>query len=454
MYRSPSLAAWCLVLLIAAPVVASGSGFYVPGVGVRASSGGGAFVGLADDYSAVHWNPAGITQIEGMEVTVTGHDGVPMASRDGTLWFTGTLDSDVPVGEVIGATSEVEHHLAPGVFLYADLKPLRAVFDKLGICAYTLSDYGATWDGGDVYDDLIDGYATLPTDPAGYRRVMGDPPDSESRIKGYVISPVVAKEIVPGLSVGLAGHALYSHFYLKDGGWHEESAEDSSWLHPYEMEDDLTGWAFGATFGVLYRANENVSAGIAVRTPMTVSLEGNTETRSTYEDLVSASQTETFDLTFPMWAGIGFAYRDFVFDGMTLTGDLHWTQWSSVDEIAREVDNELPEGLGTTPLDWYYTLEVRVGLDYRMSRALSVRLGYRNEPDPAPDETYDFAMPQITQNVVTFGLGYRQDVWRADFSLEYAAGDTRELEWDVNRDMFGDHLLDLMVPSLSFTYSF
>jgi hypothetical protein len=56
--------------------------------------------------------------------------------------------------------------------------------------------------------------------------------------------------------------------------------------------------------------------------------------------------------------------------------------------------------------------------------------------------------------VITFGLGYRQDVWRADFSLEYAAGDKREIDRLVNGEMYGDHLMDLMVPSLSFTYSF
>ena len=38
------------------------------GVGARAMGMGGAFVGVADDYSAIYWNPAGLGQIRRMEM--------------------------------------------------------------------------------------------------------------------------------------------------------------------------------------------------------------------------------------------------------------------------------------------------------------------------------------------------------------------------------------------------
>ncbi len=40
------------------------------GVGSRAMGMGGAYVGVADDYSAIYWNPAGLGQIRRMEVNV------------------------------------------------------------------------------------------------------------------------------------------------------------------------------------------------------------------------------------------------------------------------------------------------------------------------------------------------------------------------------------------------
>ncbi|HDL19252.1 MAG TPA: hypothetical protein ENH29_09370, partial [Bacteroidetes bacterium] len=39
------------------------------GVGIRALGMGGAFTGIADDYSASYWNPAGLGQMRRMELT-------------------------------------------------------------------------------------------------------------------------------------------------------------------------------------------------------------------------------------------------------------------------------------------------------------------------------------------------------------------------------------------------
>ena len=40
------------------------------GVGTRAMSMGGAYVGIADDYSAIYWNPAGLGQMRRMELNI------------------------------------------------------------------------------------------------------------------------------------------------------------------------------------------------------------------------------------------------------------------------------------------------------------------------------------------------------------------------------------------------
>ena len=41
------------------------------GVGVRAMGMGGAFVGVADDFTAMYWNPAGLAQMQRREVQVS-----------------------------------------------------------------------------------------------------------------------------------------------------------------------------------------------------------------------------------------------------------------------------------------------------------------------------------------------------------------------------------------------
>lgn len=44
----------------------------ITGAGARAAAMGGAFIGVADDATAIVWNPAGLTQLERMEVSAVG----------------------------------------------------------------------------------------------------------------------------------------------------------------------------------------------------------------------------------------------------------------------------------------------------------------------------------------------------------------------------------------------
>lgn len=440
------------IVLSAAP--ARADDLYMPNVGVRASSMSGAFVGLADDYSAVHWNPAGITNLTGVEMTVSVNDAIPMTSYEGYVdgwdWEAGRLD--------IEATSDVKHYFAPGFFAYFDGGPLRGIFDKIGLCGYTLCDVGTLWSGEEFYDDLIEEYTV--DGPEAFRYAIGEGPDHESRIRAYAVSPVIAKEIVPGLSVGLAGHAVYSHLEMRDGGWVHElvegDVEDTSYLYPYTTEEDVTGWGYGATFGLLYRATDNVSVGASLRTPISITYEGTL--RGGIDEgagLTMEQYTEEFDWTFPMWAAAGFAYRNFLFDNMTLTGDVHWTQWSKIDSIVRVGD--LPEeadDLLLSRLKWEDTIQLRFGLDYRYSRSLSFRLGYRNAPSPQPDDHYDFLLPSAAHDVASLGMAYRSDRWTAEFAVEYMVSKTRDVS-DAHHEYYrGTNVQDIVVPSFAFTYKF
>jgi long-chain fatty acid transport protein len=442
-----------ILVLLAVFGSASANGFLVPAVGARASGLGGAFIGLADDYSAAFWNPAGITQIEGAQVTVIGQDAASLGSREGMAIFQGATRLGNPVFADIQATSEAGHRLLPGVFLYPKFS-LGALFDKVGLAAYTFTGYGTRWSGDAVYDDLIAAYVTSRNDPAGYRRVMGDAPDNESRLVSYAVTPVVAKEIVPGLSFGLAGQAVYTSLETKVGGWYEESWVDSSRLHPYQMEDNASGWGYCATAGVLYKATKALSVGAVIRTPMTVTVKGQIEVTSTAPQLVSPKQDQDYDLTFPMWAGLGLAYRDVLVNGLTLTSDVTWTQWSEFGQIVRNTETELPGEIASMDPQWDDTIEVGVGLDYRMSRAMSLRVGYRNVPSPVDAEHFTFVFPQIAKSVVSAGLTYRRDTWHADAALEYQAGESLDIPGNVNTDSNGKNLEDLLVASLALTYAF
>ena len=68
---STSRQRWRIFVFLALTVIctvlrpAEGAGYEWGGLGSRAQSMGGAFIGLADDWTAIYWNPAGLTQLTG-----------------------------------------------------------------------------------------------------------------------------------------------------------------------------------------------------------------------------------------------------------------------------------------------------------------------------------------------------------------------------------------------------
>src|SRR5262245_40304659 len=87
------LRAGVLMLLlpaVSARAVSNGTqagSFLLIGDGARAAAMGEAFTGLADDVTAASWNPAGLTQLDGLETSLSYAD-----------WFADTSYSNVAAG--------------------------------------------------------------------------------------------------------------------------------------------------------------------------------------------------------------------------------------------------------------------------------------------------------------------------------------------------------------------
>jgi hypothetical protein len=101
------------------------------GVGARAEALGGAFVAVADDPSALYWNPAGISRLQSFSIQVSKTD-----------WFVGTkfhtVDLVVPMRVI---SSSLGFHLA---MLDYGSNPVRTVFRPEGTGeTYTASDFVA-----------------------------------------------------------------------------------------------------------------------------------------------------------------------------------------------------------------------------------------------------------------------------------------------------------------------
>ena len=98
---------------------------------------GGAFVGLADDFSAVFWNPAGLAHIKQKYIAFYGFDIIPSMNYK--------LETPIP-GVGADAQAVTKHYLG-GLAGYFQPVSENLV---LGLAVYSPSGLGIEWDGQDL----------------------------------------------------------------------------------------------------------------------------------------------------------------------------------------------------------------------------------------------------------------------------------------------------------------
>jgi long-chain fatty acid transport protein len=436
-----------LIFIAFLSTLALANGLNLNSIGTKALSMGGAFVGLADDFSTIYWNPAGIAHFDKQYFGFYGVDILP----------TGTykLSPNIPgVGQIplVNAETERKHYLAGMVAYY------YPITEKLvaGLGIYTPSGLGANWSGAD------------------FAALANNNPNVEwtSKIGVVTFAPAVAYRVNDQISLGAALNVNYGIFDVAMHAGATESPLPVVDLGQYE--ESMNGWGYGATFGALYKLNEKVSLGATFRTASTVKFKG--EATISNMPLIGGNSTSDLDreVTWPMWIAGGVAFRPL--DKLVLTADLQWTQWSKIDVIKTNYKDPLwdamMQGSGDNerPMHWDDRLQVRFGAEYRVSN-IAFRAGYYYDPSPAPDKTMNVLVPNYNFHVLTAGVGYNLNGLQIDFSIEYLMGKERTVDFAVTplpvapffeivmplgfeTAMPGTYSQDILAPNISVSYKF
>ncbi|MDH4272309.1 MAG: outer membrane protein transport protein [Candidatus Aminicenantes bacterium] len=439
--KTPRIFVYLLLSLLALSPLALANGLNLNSLGSRALSMGGAFVGLADDYSAIFWNPAGMSQFTTRYLGFYGTDVIPSGS------YLLQVPTQAGLLTLVDAKTQTKHYLS-GLLAY--YQPITENI-VAGIGIYVPSGLGASWDGADF---------NLLSNNAAYQW--------ESKIGAVTISPGVSYKINDMISVGAALNINYGMFSVKQWAGNTEIPEPPYEFDLGQYEMNLNGWGFGATFGVLVKINDMLSAGATLRTPNRVKLSGDTSL-SNIELLgfksSSEAKTESPHLTFPLWIAGGVAFRPLT--GLTLTGDLQWTRWSALDQVELSFIDPfwslfmIASGGNIMHLEWKDALQVRFGAEYLLRENLALRAGYYYDPTPAPDKTLNFLLPSYTFNAFTLGLGYSLNGLVIDLGFEFLAGKKREVDyakWLLDpayaNSQPGVYDMSIVVPNISVSYKF
>jgi len=209
-----------------------GTGFRIPDQDAFATARGEAFVATADNASAIYYNPAGLTQLEGQNL------------RGGVygLYFNPRYTSP-STGQTFN--NEKDLHAIPQVFYSWTLDSLPLA---LGLGVYSPYGLSSEWD-----------------QDTGFRKVA-----TEGSITTYTINPTVAWRVLPNLSLGAGLRVNYGEVDLKQGIFWPSQAFDQ-----FHIKGD--GWALGYDVGVLWKPHEKIALGAAFKSTTSFNFEGHTD---------------------------------------------------------------------------------------------------------------------------------------------------------------------------------
>ena len=413
----------CLIylLMIGAPVWAQEERAIdnFAGVGVRAMGMGGAFVGVADDYTAVYWNPAGLAQIDRREV----HVGLLRNSRENTATFNGT-----------SAGSELSNTRFGSLgFVYPYPVYRGSLVFAVGFKRIKEFDWNLRQTGLDAVDGLY--------------------VDHRFQHEGELSlsSVAVAVDVSPSLSLGLA---------LGVAGGGDEASNAFSWedrndlylehrfLATDTFSDDYSS-SWHATLGAMVRlpreqprmrlgAAMSASVGQEVRYVFRGSPDGYN--RIDYDDgstLNSGSEEirGRYQVALPLSFSMGGAYA--LLPGLLLAGGVHFDEWSQSD-YEGETDQQLR---ADTAFERQYRDVVRyhLGVEWQVPAvALDLRAGFYTDPLPfvGPRDPDPFtADPPIRivedRRFFTLGAGLLLDEV-VQFNLAWARGKSIQIEENMS----------------------
>jgi long-chain fatty acid transport protein len=348
-----SLATLCLACLPTAP--ARAGALDNSSVGARAIAMGSAFTGLANDASAVYFNPAGLAFLAaGTQVDAYGY-----------LSFTG-----------------FEYENAGRRFESSETFPVPGLFvghrsGRLGLGFGAYVPFGG---GGTAYPDF-----------------MGAGIELKNTAGIVAVGPAVAWALSPGLAVG-GGVAL--HYGVLDSRAPLPIPGPVPTIADYSSDyRSVSGW--GWNLGVLYKPAPVLSLGLNVSGPSDESMDGE-ETMRIDAFGIETTSASTVELGTPWYvsAGLGYEPRP----GLTLAVSACWMGWGSETEVV------ITHAAGPdtrVPTHYEDSWRVALGAEYVASRRLSLRAGLKYVPGATQEGYLVPSANDVDVWVASLGAGVR-----------------------------------------------
>ncbi len=358
----------------------SANGFRLADQDAFATARGEAFAATADNPSAIYYNPAGITQLEGSDL----RSGIYGIYLDPSFSPTNGASNS-------GKTYHSSDKLAAVPQLFYTYTPDDSPF-TFGLGVY--APYG--------------GKINWPQD-TGFRAVALD-----GSLTYLRFNPVVALKLAPNLSIAGGLMADYVKMELGQG------------LRPFPQPPNFyrfkgDGWSLGYNLGVLWKPYEKISIGATFRSSTTVTLNGHTEFEQISAGIPDTSLPAHSNFEFPLTAVFGISYRPT--PKWNLEFDADCTDWSSFKTITIYQQGSPPLGGTQNPvvtLNWQTSWMYEFGVTRFFDNGWHASAGYIYDENSVPNAYYTPLATDLDRHFFSVGAGHKGK--RFDFDIAYQLG--------------------------------
>lgn len=367
------------------PGVASAAGFSNTIQSATSSAMGGVGAANPDEPNASYYNPALMSQQKGLQVYIGP-----------TLIMPGS-SFEAPDG----TTTETSRNIFPPPNLHLAYSLDSGLSFGLGLTSpYGL---GIEW----------------PDDWRGREAIQSQ------QLQTFDLNPSISYEIPDtGLTIAAGGQAVYSTVELRRRIILRDDTEIQSRLGG-------DGLGFGATGGLFFQPNEQLSFGLNYRSAVNVNYSGDVhfegEEGTPFEQEFVDGEVETA-VTLPhlIAAGVGYRLNKWFFEF-----DAQYTTWSTYDETVIDFQRDRPSDESVINNDWHDSIALRAGTEYQVTPSIPLRLGVALDRTPIPDDTLSPSLPGNHRLVGSLGTGYKWNNFRADIGYHLVNALPREVDNDV-----------------------
>lgn len=394
------------------------------GSGARALSMGAAYLGIADDFSATFYNPAGLAQIRQFEIS-------------GGLRHTSFQNDALYLGEITNSRGAATNLDNLGIVV-----PVPTIQGSLtfAIGYNRVNDFTqiSTFEAFNEHDSIIPdlfltrdemSYFLFLSDSTGATPFHGDLLQSGSQeefgsVNNWSVSGGI--EVVPDFFLGttinlISGNYRNTFIFNEDDIFNVyDTFPNDLEYHFVEDRIDQTFSGFNVLFGGLYNFNGIVRIGGTIQTPTRYSIEeewssfGRSQFTTPDEDGFNYYEDEIdgfvdYDVRTPWKFSAGAAFS---MEGFTLAGSIDYQDWtqlefrnapSSVMAINRDIRDILEP-----------TTNMQIGAEFDLPMIpLAIRGGYIYQPLP-----YSNTPSEFNRKFLTGGIGITvQDAIYLDFAI-------------------------------------